>query len=77
MHSNLCNYNDSYILVRTDITIIGHPVTQVTFKNFAPWIKCIPKIDGTTANDAEDLELVMPMYKLLEYSSNYSVTISD
>ena len=32
------------------------------------------KIDGTTINDAEDLDLVMPMYNLIEYNSNYSET---
>ena len=49
----------------------------MAFRNCAPWIKCITKIDGTTADDAEGLELVMPMYNLLEYSSNYSATTSD
>ena len=36
--------------------------------------KCITKIDGTTIDDAENLDLVMPMYNLLKYSSNYSET---
>ena len=52
--SNLCDYNDAYILVRSDITIIRHNVTQAAFKNCAPFIKCITKIDGTTI-DAQDL----------------------
>ena len=47
---------------------------QVAFKNFPPFTKCITRTDGTTADDAEDLDLVMPMYDLLEYSSNYSDT---
>ena len=34
----------------------------------------IAEIDGTTINDAEDLDSVMPMYNLIEYSSNYSET---
>ena len=33
LKSNLCDYNDAYILVRGNITIIGHAVTQATFKN--------------------------------------------
>ena len=37
-------------------------------------LKCITKIGGTTLDDAEDLDLVMPMYNLLEYSSDYSNT---
>ena len=40
--------------------------------------KCsITKIDGTTIYDAEDLDLVMPMCNLIEYSSNYSGTIGS
>ena len=35
LKSNLCDNNDAYILVRGDITIIGHQVTQVTFKKFS------------------------------------------
>ena len=41
---------------------------------FAPFTKCIPKTNGTTIDDGEDLDLVMPMYNFLEYRSNYSET---
>ena len=71
---NLCDCNDGYILVRGDITIIGHQVTQVAFKNCAPFTKCITKIDEKTTDDAENLDLVIPMYNLIECSSNYSKT---
>ena len=74
LKSNLCDYNDAYILLRGNITIIGHQVTQVAFKNCALFTKCVTKITGTTIDDAEDLDLVMLMYNLLEYSSNYSET---
>ena len=74
LKSNLCDYNDAYILVRVNITITGHQVTQIAFKNCVPCTNCITKIDGTTIDDAEDLDLVMPMYNLIEYSSNYSET---
>ena len=40
LKSNLCNCNDAYILVRSDISIIGHIVAQVAFKNCSPSIKC-------------------------------------
>ena len=73
----LCDYNDAYILVRGNITIAGHQVTQVAFKNCAPFTKCITKIDGTTIDDAEDLDLVMPMYNLIEHNSNYSETTAS
>ena len=74
LKSNLGDYSDAYILVRGDITIIGHQATQVAFKSSAPFTKCIIKIDGTTIDDTEDLDLVMPLHNLKEYSSNYSET---
>ena len=49
LKSNLFDYNDTYILVKSDITIVGRNFeTQVAFKICAPFIKCITKIDGTT-----------------------------
>ena len=72
LKSNLCDYINAYILVRGNITIIGHQVTQIAFKDCAPFNKSIAKIDGTTIDDAEDLDLVMPMYNLIECNSNYS-----
>ena len=50
---------------------------QVSFKNCALLTKCITKIYGATIDDAENLYLVMPMYNLLEHSSNYSETIGS
>ena len=72
--SNLCDYNHAYILVRGDIIVTEAPATQVSFKNCATFTKCITKIDGTIIGHAEDLNLVMPIYNLVEYSSNYSET---
>ena len=72
LKSNVCDHNDAYILVIGDITVVAAPATQVAFKNCAPFTKCITKIDGTIIDDAEDLDLVMPMYNLTEHSSNYS-----
>ena len=68
LKSNLCHYKDAYILVKGGITVLGGPA------NFALFIKYIREIDGTTMDDAEDLDLVIPMYNLLEYSSNESDT---
>ena len=45
LESNLCDYNDAYILVKGDIIVTEVPETQVSFKNCAPFIKCITKID--------------------------------
>ena len=68
LKSNLCDLHDSYILVRGDITVTTVPATQLSFKNCAPFTKCITKIDRTTVDDAEKLDLVMWMYNLIEYS---------
>ena len=46
----------------------------MAFKNCVSFINCITKIDGTTIDDAEDLDLVMSMKNLIEYSSNFSET---
>ena len=75
LKSNLCDYNDIYILLRGDITVDASDETEVIFKNCAPFTKCITIIDGITIDDAEDVDLVMPMYNLLEHRSNYSETI--
>ena len=75
LKSNLCDYNDAYILVRGDITIIGRNLaTEVALKYCTPFIKWITKNDETTIDDAEEIDLVMPIYNLLEYTSNYSKT---
>ena len=63
---NLCDYNDAYSLVTAALA------TQVAFKNCAPFTKCTSKIDETKIDDAENLDLVMPRYNLIKYSSNYS-----
>ena len=47
---------------------------SVAFKNNAPFINCILKIDGVQIDNAEDLDVVIPVYNLLEYSKNYRKT---
>ena len=74
LESSLWDYNDAYVLVRGDISVVAVHATQVAFKNCVPFTKCFINIDGTTTDDAEDLDLIMSMYNLLEYSSNYSDT---
>ena len=69
LQSNLCDYNDAYILVRGNITIIELQETQVASKNCPLFPKCVTKIDGTTIDDAEDLDLVMSMDNLIELFS--------
>ena len=74
LKSNLCDYNDAYILATGYITVTTGLQIQVVFKKCAPFIKCITKIDGATINQAENLDLVMPIYNLIEYSSDYFET---
>ena len=66
LRSDLCDYSDAYVWVKGKIT--------VTLKNNAPFISCISKINGKLVGNAEDLDIVMPMYNLLEYSKNYEKT---
>ena len=47
---------------------------ELVSKNNAPFINCISKINGVKIDNAEDLDVVMPMYNLLEYSKNYKKT---
>ena len=78
LRSNLCDYSDAHIVAKGTI-IISRPNTakrnkKVTFKNNAPFINCISKINGVKIDNAEDLDVVMPMYNLLEHSKNYKKT---
>ena len=76
LRSDLCDYADAYILVNGTITAAGnHPRDRqnrpLILKNNAPFITCISKSNNELIEDAEDLDIVMPMYNLLEYSKNY------
>ena len=76
LRSDLCDYSDSYILVNGTITVArNHPRDRqnrlLVLKNNAPFISCISKINNELVEDAEDLDIVMPMYNLLEYSKSY------
>ena len=74
LKSNLCDYNDAYILLRVDVTFTAASATQVAFNNCTPFTKCITKIDETIIEDAENIDLLMPMCNLREYSSSNSET---
>ena len=73
--SNLFDCSDAYILVTGDITVTnGNANTRVPFKNCAAFTKCITHINDEHADSADNLDIVMPMYNLIEYSDNYSDT---
>ena len=72
---NLCDYSDAYILVTEDITAAGGDAnTKVAFKNCAPFTKCVTHINDEDVGSAENLDVAMAMYNLIEYSDNYSDT---
>ena len=82
LKSDLCDYADAYILVGGTITVAGnHPRYRqnkpVILKNKAPFVSCITRINGELIEDTDDLDIVMPMYNLLEYSKNYRLTIGS
>ena len=79
LRSDLCDYSDAYIVVKGDITLEGDNNTNkrnknLAFKNNALFINCISKINGVKIDNAEDLDVVIPMYNLLEYSKNFRKT---
>ena len=85
LKSNLCDYADAYILLKgtTTITGAGDNATArqaderdktVIFKNCAPFIKSLNRIKNTEIDNARNIDIVMPMYNLIEYSDNHSKT---
>ena len=74
----MCDYSNAYIVVKE--TIIVTEVNnnaydkKLAFKNNAPFNSCITKINNILTDNAEDLDIVMPMYNFLEYRKNYSKT---
>ena len=80
LRSDFCDYSDAYIVVKEIVTVSADERDrdemnrQVISKNNAPFISCISKINGVLVENAEDLDIVMPMYNLLRYSKNYSKT---
>ena len=79
LRSHLCDYSHAYVWVKGKITVTN-PNDNATFnkeltlKDNAPFISCISKINGELVENAEDLDIIMPMYNLLEYSKNYEKT---
>ena len=83
LRTSLCDYSDGYILVSGTIIITGEGNDDaarrldernkgVIFKNCAPFTDCISEINNTQIDNAKDIDVVIPMYHLIEYSDNYS-----
>ena len=78
LRSDLCDYSDAYILVKGKITVANPNNNaydkKLALKYNAPFVSCILKINGELIEIEEGLDIVMPMYNLLEYSKNYRKT---
>ena len=71
--SNLCDYSDAYILVTGNIKVADAAAsTNVAFKNCAPFTKYVTHINDEHVETAENLDIIMPMHNLIEYSDNYA-----
>ena len=80
LRSDLCDYADAYILVNGIITVTANAGAnnirdnknrKLILKNNAPFVSCITRINSELIEDADDLDIVIPTYNLLEYSKNY------
>ena len=66
IESSLCDYSDAYVLVTGNINVTGgNNNTKVTFKNCAPFEKCSTEIDGTLVDEADFINITIPMYNLI------------
>ena len=75
LESSLCDYSDAYVLVTGNIAVVGgDDNAKVSFKNCAPFRKCRTEIKVTFIDEAEHIDITIPMYKLIEYGDNYSDT---
>ena len=83
LKSSLCDYSDAYILIEGTITVnntaaadadANNTNKKVMFKNCAPFTNCMSEINNTIADNTKDIDIVMPMYNLIEYSDNHSKT---
>ena len=83
LKSSLCDYSDAYILVKGTISAnntaadgaaANNTNKRVIFKNCAPFINCLSEINNTQIDNAKDMDIVMSMYSLIEYSDNYVKT---
>ena len=87
LRSDLCDYADAYILINGTVTVTANAGTnnirdkrnrKLILKNNAPFVSCITRINGELIeDDLDDLDVVMPMYNLLEHSKNYRKTIGS
>ena len=83
LRSSLCNYSDAYVFVKGTITVPqataaapNNTNEKVIFKNCTPFTSCINRINNMQVDDAQYIDVVMPMYNFIEYSNNYLIRIN-
>ena len=69
--SDFYDFSDAYVVTLDAENNANKRNKSVAFKNNAPFINCISRINGVQIDKAEDLDAIMPMYNLLEYTKNY------
>ena len=84
LKSSLCDYSDAYIFVKGTISVnnaaaaadaaVNNTNKKVILKNCAPFTNGISEINNTQVDNAKDIDIVMSMYNLIEYSDNYAKT---
>ena len=67
---SLCDYSDAYILVKGNRSVNKTAAADAD----APFTDCISKTNSTQVDNDKDIDIVMPMYNLIEYSDNYAKT---
>ena len=71
--SSLCDCSDAYILVTGDITVTGGiENAEVAFKNWASFTRCVTQINDEHINTAANVDIIIPIYNLIEYNNNCS-----
>ena len=69
---NLRDYSDVYILVTGNIAVAnGNQNTLVSFKNCSPFTRCLTHLNDENVETADNLDIILNLYNLIEYSDNY------
>ena len=83
LKAGLCDYSDADILAKGTIKVnntsaavadANNANKKVIFENYAPFVNCFNEINNTHVHNAKDIDIVLPMYNLIEYSNNYLKT---
>ena len=78
LQASLCDYSDAYILVKGKMTTTGagddaaarqadERDKGIAFKNCSPYTSCISEVNNTQTDNCKVIDIVMPMYNLIEY----------